>query len=328
MKRPDDIGTLKRPNLKSSVALLTIMLKYAFMFFCAGMGLDLIGYIYYGITFLAVINTINLLLLTAIFISFMLKRLSADAAMLFLLSSLVLNLAMSIIHMALQPSTLQTSFYVLLSMGISFVPIVMARLTSRRYFSVIFIAICMGAYFFAAIVIGDKALLFSVPIILLLLIGAAVLSAYTMEMTRRVEREKAKAETEWNNLADMLDLDKQQIAMLKQGKLTQDDIENLMAKMTDSIKELILRNAMIVVHDDQSMANALKRKHPGLTSGELELCCMIVKGYSAGNISRIRGVGVSTITSTRCRLRHKISLPEGESLKSYLESVVNEDLPT
>lgn len=326
MKRPDSPSTLKRPNLKSSVALLTLMTKYAFMLFSAGLLIDLIGYVYYGSKCLVAINAVNILLLIALFAGFVRKKISANNAMLCILSSIVLNLAFSIIHMAIFPASPHTSFFILMSMGISFVPVMLARLTSKRYYSVIFIAICIGVYFFAAVTVGDKVLLYNVPILLLLLIGTSVISSYTMEMTRRIEREKARTETEWNKLVDLLDLDEQQIRMLREGKLTQCDIENLMAKMTDGIRELILRHAMIVVHDDQSMTNALKRKHSGLTSGELELCCLIIKGYSSGEISRMRGVGVSTITSTRCRLRQKISLTDGENLKSYLESVVNEDL--
>ncbi len=322
MEKTRDFSTIRRPNLKSSGTLLALMVSYAFLFFCIGLGADLATYIYHGSATLAIINAAAIAIIVAVFVLFVLKRVSPDTAMLVMLSSITLAPSLSIIYMALNPVA-DNSFCILSATGVCFVPVLMARLTSRQHFSIVFIAVSVGSYVFAGIYLRDNLLIYSAPMFLLLLTGAAILSSYTKEMTRRIEREKLEAETEWNKLVRFLDLDKQQIDTLKHDTLTKEDIAKLMSNMTEAVQELILQNAKLVVHDDQSMMKALRQKHPALTSGELELCCMIIRGHSVGDISRMRGVGISTITSTRSRLRQKIALPEGEILKSYLESVVN-----
>ena len=65
----------------------------------------------------------------------------------------------------------------------------------------------------------------------------------------------------------------------------------------------------------------IRRRHPKLTANELEICNYIVEGKGCAEIARLMGVGTSTIKAYRCRIRRKLRVAKGRSLKVYLDSI-------
>lgn len=301
------------------------MNKYAYPLFCIGLCADLLFHIYTEQSAIALINAVNIAVIIALFILFRRNTISADTSMQIMLSTSVLNTCLTMIFLAISPKQ-HSSFSILLAMGISFFAVLLVRLTSRRYLAVIYIVLCTSSYIFAGIKLGDTSLLYNTPTLLLLLLSTYILYSYTMALSRNIEEDKMSAEEEWKKLLNYIGLDKQQLDILRNGNPTNNDISKLISRMDEGVQEIIMQNAKAVVHDDQIIMDSLRHKHPNITAGELELCCMIVKGHTVSDISRIRGVGASTVTSTRSRLRQKISLPAKESLKSYLEAVVNNNI--
>ena len=75
------------------------------------------------------------------------------------------------------------------------------------------------------------------------------------------------------------------------------------------------------MEDSREYAEDIRKLHPTITATELQICCYIIEGKSSEEISQLMGVGVSTITSNRCRIRTKLGISKERSLKVYLDSV-------
>ena len=78
-----------------------------------------------------------------------------------------------------------------------------------------------------------------------------------------------------------------------------------------------------VIHSEEMVREAIRKRHPELTDAEAEVALLIVKDKTVSEIYEIRHVSPSTVTSIRSRLRKKAGLRPEESLKSHLKSVVN-----
>jgi DNA-binding CsgD family transcriptional regulator len=71
---------------------------------------------------------------------------------------------------------------------------------------------------------------------------------------------------------------------------------------------------------------AIRKTHVGLTDKDLQLCCHIAEGLTTGEIAHIAFQGVSTVTARRSRLRTKLGLKEGDSLRDYITMLVNREM--
>lgn len=85
----------------------------------------------------------------------------------------------------------------------------------------------------------------------------------------------------------------------------------------EQIRELV--EALSIKED--KYADDIRRKHPKLTARELKICNYVVEGKECREIADLMNVGTSTITACRCRIRRKLNLPKGRSLKVYLDSI-------
>lgn len=85
----------------------------------------------------------------------------------------------------------------------------------------------------------------------------------------------------------------------------------------EQIRELV--EALSIKED--KYADDIRRKHPKLTARELKICNYVVEGKECREIADLLNVGTSTITACRCRIRRKLNIPKGRSLKVYLDSI-------
>ena len=65
----------------------------------------------------------------------------------------------------------------------------------------------------------------------------------------------------------------------------------------------------------------LKYQYPKLTRTDLEIACFVVLGKSRKEIANLRAVKISTIKTSRHRLRKKLTLSSDILLNDYLKSI-------
>jgi DNA-binding CsgD family transcriptional regulator len=72
---------------------------------------------------------------------------------------------------------------------------------------------------------------------------------------------------------------------------------------------------------DSTFISMLQKRHPNLNQRELRICLLIKLDYSSRDISRLMGLSVRGIESTRYRIHRKIGIDKHRSLKTYLTNL-------
>ena len=96
-----------------------------------------------------------------------------------------------------------------------------------------------------------------------------------------------------------------------------------MDELDAKVRDTLVSQVKHVIHSEEMVREAIRKRHPELTDAEAEGALLIVKDKTVSEIYEIRHVSPSTVTSIRSRLRKKAGLRPEESLKSHLKSVVN-----
>lgn len=104
-------------------------------------------------------------------------------------------------------------------------------------------------------------------------------------------------------------------------EITEEQLEQLAIALGDKKEISIARQVEERIQKERNYASDIRWLHPNVTSTELQICCYIVQGKSSMEISQLMGIRVSTVTSYRCRLRSKLGVKRGRSLKVYLDSI-------
>lgn len=98
-------------------------------------------------------------------------------------------------------------------------------------------------------------------------------------------------------------------------------LEELVSALCGKEEISLVKQMKQEIEKNCDYAEDIRRLHPTITATELQVCCYIVQGKTSEEIAQLMGVGISTITSGRCRLRSKLGLKKNRSLKVYLDSV-------
>ncbi len=108
---------------------------------------------------------------------------------------------------------------------------------------------------------------------------------------------------------------KQCLDFIRSNHITEDQIEEVIIALGG--KEQVKKE----IEKEYRYAEDIRKKHPNITSSELQICCYIVEGKLSKEIATLMGVCTSTITAHRCHLRSKLGVRKGRSLKVYLDSI-------
>jgi DNA-binding CsgD family transcriptional regulator len=119
----------------------------------------------------------------------------------------------------------------------------------------------------------------------------------------------------------LFDFTPKQWEMIKSGRMTRRRFTELVTKMNRNTQEKMMHEMREMVRSEEEIKQAIRAVYPALTAGDLELCAMIVKGRTTGQIARLRGVHHNSVTSQRSRLRAKLSLSPDRNLNDYLRSL-------
>ncbi len=91
----------------------------------------------------------------------------------------------------------------------------------------------------------------------------------------------------------------------------------LMDELDAKVRDTLVSQVKHVIHSEEMVREAIRKRHPELTDAEAEVALLIVKDKTVSEICEIRHVSPSTVTSIRSRLRKKAGLrPERKPEKS------------
>ncbi|MDR0811114.1 MAG: hypothetical protein LBN23_02390 [Paludibacter sp.] len=302
---------------------LAPVLTISSIFFLTGIAVNLFLYVWSGKMFHVAVDGTAVFLLVAVWILSMTKKIDANRGMVLHICIVTANLCLTIAGEAINPdSGVET---IMVAVCISIIPVILSNMTSFPQLTLIVSGTVIGAYCIAGIVLKNFTLLENAPSLALVLAGASVSLLYLFNLARKIERENITAEEEESRLFRFFKLTDRQWEMIKKGKLEAKQAEKILAKMEDNAREKIIYQLKSRIEDEGKAKRALLAAHPNLTAGELNLACLIVAGKSVPEIVRMKQVKYSAVTVARSRLRAKLGLAKGDSLRNYLESVVREE---
>lgn len=103
--------------------------------------------------------------------------------------------------------------------------------------------------------------------------------------------------------------------------ITEGQLEELIMAMGEKENTSIAREVKEKMEQECDYSSEIRKLHPQITANELAICCFVIQGKSCKEIAGIMKVGTSTITAYRTRIRKKMKVKEGRSLKVYLDSI-------
>ena len=314
-------GKEKNGDDKTSInQLLTAIFIYSSIFFAAGLTYDIVLYTLDAKWFLLAANTAALLMMGAVFAVYAAGKTDSDIALFANMLIVTLNLAVSIVYEGIVNGP-DASFTVLLGMCICALPIIMASLTGIRAAPVIITLIIIRSYSVSAILIGDEKLFLCMPILMLIYTGAPIALKSIVILSRRLEREKIEITREKSEFLRIMNIEAERFKLI--GAHGTREAAKLMDELDAKVRDTLVSQVKHVIHSEEMVREAIRKRHPELTDAEAEVALLIVKDKTVSEICEIRHVSPSTVTSIRSRLRKKAGLRPEESLKSHLKSVVN-----
>ena len=306
-------GKEKNGDDKTSInQLLTAIFIYSSIFFAAGLTYDIVLYTLDAKWFLLAANTAALLMMGAVFAVYAAGKTDSDIALFANMLIVTLNLAVSIVYEGIVNRP-DASFTVL--------PILMASLTGIRAAPVIITLIIICSYSVSAILIGDEKLFLCMPILMLIYTGAPIALKSIVILSRRLEREKIEITREKSEFLRIMNIEAERFKLI--GAHGTREAAKLMDELDAKVRDTLVSQVKHVIHSEEMVREAIRKRHPELTDAEAEVALLIVKDKTVSEICEIRHVSPSTVTSIRSRLRKKAGLRPEESLKSHLKSVVN-----
>lgn len=108
---------------------------------------------------------------------------------------------------------------------------------------------------------------------------------------------------------------------IRSNEISERQLEELIAAMGRKEITSIARQVKQEMECECDYSSEIRRLHPKVSANELTICCYVIQGKSSREIGELMKVGTSTITSYRCRLRAKLKIKQGTSLKVYLDSI-------
>ena len=286
----------KNGDDKTSInQLLTAIFIYSSIFFAAGLTYDIVLYTLDAKWFLLAANTAALLMMGAVFAVYAAGKTDSDIALFANMLIVTLNLAVSIVYEGIVNGP-DASFTVLLGMCICALPIIMASLTGIRAAPVIITLIIICSYSVSAILIGDEKLFLCMPILMLIYTGAPIALKSIVILSRRLEREKSE-------FLRIMNIEAERFKLI--GAHGTREAAKLMDELDAKVRDTLVSQVKHVIHSEEMVREAIRKRHPELTDAEAEVALLIVKDKTVSEICEIRHVSPSTVTSIRSRLRKK-----------------------
>lgn len=290
------------------------------IFFVAGLIYDLFLYISGTDLIMCLTNGISILLITVVFAVYRTGKISPDTGMLINMLAISLNISFTIIYQGIIARP-DSSFKVLLGMCISTMPIILVTLTKYKWISPAITILTISSFAFSAIMLRDATLFHSMPTIILIYIGAPIALRSIIAVARRFERQAIEVTAEKEEFLRLMNIGIEHLNFIEaHGRK---EAAELIDKLDNKIRDTLVLRAREVIMSEEAIKEALRKEYPSLTEAEIEVGILVVNDKTVSEICEIRHVAPSTVTSIRSRLRKKMGLPRGTSLKGSLTSTAN-----
>ena len=213
----------------------------------------------------------------------------------------------------------------LASVNVMMIPVIAAGLTTMKKLPFILAGICMLIYCAGTYLSGSIA--FNIFVSLTLqLFGIATLQRLIINAWRRTEQTKQRIAEQNVVISRFFNLTDKKFEQITEGKLTRSKAAELLERAEKTASTALIDRVKDVIVKEETVKQAIRKARAGLTDKDLQLCCHIAEGLTAGEIAQIYGQGISTITVHRHRLRTKLGLKEGDSLRDYIKMLVNREI--
>lgn len=160
----------------------------------------------------------------------------------------------------------------------------------------------------------------------LLLTGIAVLQRILVNAWRHADRTRERIVEQNALISRFFNITPKELKLISTGKMTRQRARELLERSEKTASTALIDRVKDVIHSEETVKQAIRKTHPNLTDNDLQLCCHIAEGLTVGEIAQIRWKAVSSITAQRSRLRTKLGLQEGKSLRDYILMLVNREL--
>lgn len=137
------------------------------------------------------------------------------------------------------------------------------------------------------------------------------------DFMKRKQTEEGKSkpftpdEEHWNMFLEFIGSD----------RISEQQVSDLCSVLKKRAETDLFEELRIKVEEERDYSEDILKKHPKLTPAEVKICCYIIQGKSSSEIAQLQNIQVSTVTATRCRIRSKLGIKQGKSLKIYLDSI-------
>ena len=105
------------------------------------------------------------------------------------------------------------------------------------------------------------------------------------------------------------------------GSLNKEEINKIVGSMSydtsDNWKEFEARFISV----NKSFYEQLNERFPKLTQGDQKICALVKLNFSSKEMSKLLGISVESVHTTRYRLRKKLNLTRKENLKEFIASI-------
>ncbi len=312
----------RKPQSNKDLKGVEYYLKPSFLIstfvFMAGLTVNFFLYLDRGRTLNAIVDGVSLLILFSVYLLLTTKKWSADRAVIVHVIVIALNFCISIFTEAIEPTD-ESRLWILMTIAVSIVPVLFAGMTTRRRLPLVVALAIIVSYTAASIIMKDVAMMTQIPTITLLFAAMALGYSYILYICRLTERENIRMSEEQSRIFDYFYFTPKQWEKIREGRMSRQKLRALMEKADKSESAVIDLSAKETQYDGEAIKRKLSHDWPKLTAADIELCDLILRGYSAGEIARIQGLGIQSITSRRSRLRTKLGLAPGENLNSFLK---------
>lgn len=310
---------LKLTDIKT---VMRSMCFYSVAFFSVGVIFDLVLYIIEAKLMLAAINILTLIVFAISMILYFSHRIDEYTTIFIQLIIIVFNILLSMLHEAWLPDG-DSKLNIIVNMCIYLVPVILSAISKYKYTPYFISVLGLSVYTFTCVMTDSKDMLAYLPTLMLVFIGIPVVLVNVIGVTTRIESENAKFMRQQEVLLETLDFDPKLLHLLDSDNMNQKHVTEFLDKLDGRLRDAIIARVREVMNTEEKAIKAISGVYPNLTTGEMDICLMILDGKTVSEICEIRHVSPSTVTSMRSRLRTKLGLSKGESLEGHLRSLVN-----
>ena len=314
-------------SITSEQALRSLLLKIITVFFMLGLVMEVIifppkgGLVRWMVFWVYAVSDLSLLL---IYLLFRYGRIYDNRAL--ILQALVIS-AQQCADMVIRTAAPLpiTDITFVAAVNVMMIPVFAAGFTSLKKLPFILAGICMLIYCIGTYIIGSIAFIIFISLTVQLF-GIAILQRIIMNAWRQAELSKQRIAKQNAVISRFFNITDKEFEQIAGGKMTREKAAKLLERSEKTVSTALIDRVKDVIVKEETVKQAIRKIHTSLTDKDLQLCCHIAEGLTAGEIANVVFKAVSTVTARRSRLRTKFGLKDGDSLRDYILMLVNREM--